>query len=202
MPKDKFKKSLIYQSSKFLFIFASCIICLFFSIFYSSTVSGKLSDKEIAEAVFSYDTEGQYVVSEQFFNHKLFLQDNGDYLDFKIADEVLNNRWTEGYSTQLKLDKNEYGYSVALISEDENSTGVVVYGKNKDAKTIKITFNNSVYSTFISPNDFFIIAYPTFESLDQTSDIYNIYSTGQSNDLKITFNENDKTLCNHMKFIK
>lgn len=205
-PIEKIRKtyegSLIFLSTKFLLPLALCTISLFFAILYSSTISGNLSDEEIANAVFKYNIEGEYVATEQFFNHKLFLQDNGEYLELKIADEVLNNRYVQGYSTQLPWNENSYGYSVELISEDDGSTGVIVFGKNKDAKTIKITLNNNVYSTFISPDDFFIITYPTFELLDDNSDIYNIYSTGKSKDLKITFNESDKTKCNHMKFLK
>lgn len=205
-PIEKIRKtydgSLIFLSSKFLLPLTLCSISLFFSILYSSTISGNLSDEEIAKAVFNYNTEGNYVATEQFFNHKLFLQDNGEYLELKIADEVLNNRYVQGYSRQIPWNKDSYGYSVALISEDDDSTGVIVFGKNNDAKTIEITLNNNVYSTFISPDTFFIITYPTFEMLDDNSDIYNIYSTGKSKDLKITFNEDDKTKCNHMKFLK
>lgn len=205
-PIEKIRKtydgSLIFLSSKFLLPLTLCSISLFFSILYSSTISGNLSDEEIAKAVFNYNTEGNYVATEQFFNHKLFLQDNGEYLELKIADEVLNNRYVQGYSRQIPWNKDSYCYSVALISEDDESTGVIVFGKNNDAKTIEITLNNNVYSTFISPDTFFIITYPTFEMLDDNSDIYNIYSTGKSKDLKITFNEDDKTKCNHMKFLK
>ena len=208
-PIEKIRKtydgSLIFLSSKFLLPLTLCSISLFFSILYISTISGNLSDdtdEEIAKAVFNYNTEGNYVATEQFFNHKLFLQDNGEYLELKIADEVLNNRYVQGYSRQIPWNKDSYGYSVALISEDDDSTGVIVFGKNNDAKTIEITLNNNVYSTFISPDTFFIITYPTFEMLDDNSDIYNIYSTGKSKDLKITFNEDDKTKCNHMKFLK
>lgn len=205
-PIEKIRKtydgSLIFLSSKFLLPLTLCSISLFFSILYSSTISGNLSDEEIAKAVFNYNTEGNYVATEQFFNHKLFLQDNGEYLELKIADEVLNNRYVQGYSRQIPWNKDSYGYSVALISEDDESTGVIVFGKNNDAKTIEITLNNNVYSTFISADTFFIITYPTFEMLDDNSDIYNIYSTGKSKDLKITFNEDDKTKCNHMKFLK
>ena len=205
-PIEKIRKtydgSLIFLSSKFLLPLTLCSISLFFSILYSSTISGNLSDEEIAKAVFNYNTEGNYVATEQFFNHKLFLQDNGEYLELKIADEVLNNRYVQGYSRQIPWNKDSYGYSVALISEDDESTGVIVFGKNNDAKTIEITLNNNVYSTFISPDTFFIITYPTFEMLEDNSDIYNIYSTGKSKDLKITFNEDDKTKCNHMKFLK
>lgn len=205
-PIEKIRKtydgSLIFLSSKFLLPLTLCSISLFFSILYSSTISGNLSDEEIAKAVFNYNTEDNYVATEQFFNHKLFLQDNGEYLELKIADEVLNNRYVQGYSRQIPWNKDSYGYSVALISEDDESTGVIVFGKNNDAKTIEITLNNNVYSTFISADTFFIITYPTFEMLDDNSDIYNIYSTGKSKDLKITFNEDDKTKCNHMKFLK
>ncbi|SCJ60757.1 Predicted integral membrane protein [uncultured Clostridium sp.] len=194
--------SLIFLSSRFLLPLTLCTVSLFFGILYSSTISGNLSDEEIATAVFNYNTEGNYVATEQFFNHKIFLQDNGEYLDLKIADEVLNNRYVQGYSRQLTWSENSYGYSVALISEDDGSTGVIVFGKNNDAKTIEITLNNNVYSTFISPNSFFIITYPTFQILNDNSDIYNIYSTGEAKDLKITFNEDDKTKCKHMKFLK
>ncbi len=194
--------NLIFLSSKFLLPITLCTISLFFGIIYSSTISGNLSDEEIATAFFNYNTEGNYVASEQFFNHKVFLQDNGEYLELKIADEVLNNRYVQGYSSQIPWNEDSYGYSVALISNDDGSTGVVVFGKNNDAKTIEIELNNNVYSTFISPDTFFIITYPTFEMLNDNSDIYNIYSIGKSKDLKIIFNEDDKTKCNHMKFLK
>ena len=84
-PIEKIRKtydgSLIFLSSKFLLPLTLCSISLFFSILYSSTISGNLSDEEIAKAVFNYNTEGNYVATEQFFNHKLFLQDNGEYLE-------------------------------------------------------------------------------------------------------------------------
>lgn len=198
------KKNLVFLSLKFLLPITLCTIALCFGVLYNFTVSGMLSDEEIAKAVFSYNTDEEYVATEQFFDHKLFLQVNDDYLELKTADEVLNNRWVQGYSTQVQWNDSLYGYSIAIIEDDNdiNNKGVVVFGKNKDAKTLKITFNNNVYTTFISPDEFFIITYPTFETLDENTTIYDIYSTGKSKDLKITFNEDDNIICNHMKYLR
>lgn len=197
------KRSLALLIVKFLLPLSLCTIALFFCILYNSTVSGKLSDDEIAKSVFRYNTDGNYVVSEQFFNHKLFLQHNDNYLTLKIADEVLNNRWSQGVSNKIPWCNNQYGYSISIINDNNNSNrkGIVVFGKNKDAKTIKIKFNKNIYSTFLPDNEFFIIAYPTFETLDQDTDIYNIYSTGKSKDLKVVFYDNNGAICKDMTYI-
>lgn len=196
------KNNLISISFKFLLLIILFTTFVTSGFIFTHTTSGKLSDEKFAKDIFTHNLNGKYVATEQFFNHKLFLQDNGDYLELKIADELLNNRWIEGASNKINWSNDTYGYSVSIISESENSKGVVVFGKNKDAKTIKIIFNKNTYSTFISPDEFFIITYPIFETLNKDTDIYNIYSTGKSKDLKVIFTEDENIYCKHMKLIK
>lgn len=196
-----YKGSLITLSSKFLLPITITTIAVFFGILYSFTVSGNQSDEDIAEAVFTYSTGNEYVESAQFFNHKLFLQDNADYFELKIADEVLQNRYVQGFSTQVQWDGNDYGYSIALINDD-SKIGVIVFGKNNDAKTITINFAGDVYSQFVFEDEYFIITFPILKELPENTTIYDIYSTGESNDLKVYFNESDSTTCGHMKYLK
>ena len=195
-----YKGSLVFLSLKFLLPITLTTMAVFFGILYSSTTSGKLSTEEIATAVFN-NSDMEYKEYAAFFTHKLYLQDNGEYLELKMADEVINNRWVPGYSTQVSWNGNDYGYSVSII-DDENGTGVVVFGKNKDAKTITIKFAGDVYTEFLSADEYFITTYPTLKVLDEDTTIYDIYSNGKSKDLKVTFNEDDGYLCNHMEFLK
>lgn len=196
-----YKGSLIYLSSKILLPITLTTITVFFGILYSFTTSGNLPDEEIAQAVFKYDIEGDYVESAQFFNHKLFLQENGDYLELKTADEVLNNRYVQGYSKQVPWNNNDYGYSVEFTN-DAGKVGVIVFGKNKDAKTISINFAGEVYSEFLFEDEYFITTFPILKELPQDTTIYDFYTNGKSDDLKISFYESDGTTCRDIKFLK
>ena len=196
-----YKGSLIYLSSKILLPITLTTITVFFGILYSFTTSGNLPDEEIAQAVFKYDIEGAYVESAQFFNHKLFLQENGDYLELKTADEVLNNRYAQGYSKQVPWNNNDYGYSVEFTN-DAGKVGVIVFGKNKDAKTISINFAGEVYSEFLFEDEYFITTFPILKELPQDTTIYDFYTNGKSDDLKISFYESDGTTCRDIKFLK
>lgn len=196
-----YKGSLIYLSSKILLPITLTTITVFFGILYSFTTSGNLPDEEIAQAVFKYDIEGDYVESAQFFNHKLFLQENGNYLELKTADEVLNNRYVQGYSKQVPWNNNDYGYSVEFTN-DAGKVGVIVFGKNKDAKTISINFAGEVYSEFLFEDEYFITTFPILKELPQDTTIYDFYTNGKSDDLKISFYESDGTTCRDIKFLK
>lgn len=199
--RSNYKGNLVSLSLKFLLPITISAIAVFFGILYSFTVSGKLSDNEIATAVFKYDTEGDYVASAQFFNHKLFLQDDEDHFELKIADEVLNNRYIQGYSNQVQWNGNHYGYSVELTNDD-GKIGVIVFGKNKDAKTISINFAGEVYSEFVFEDEYFITTFPILKELPQDTTIYDFYTNGKSDDLKISFYESDGTICRDIKFLK
>lgn len=178
-------------------LFFSAIYC--FVLLYNSTVSGNLSNEDIAQSVFS-NINGQLVESSQFFNHKLFLQDNDEYLELQIANEILENRWVNGYSSQLHWNDKSYGYSVEII-RDNDKTGIVVFGKNKDAKTITIKLNGKIYTEYIESNNFFITTFPTYQPLPENTSIANIYNNEKSSLLNISFNEDSGNICNHMKII-
>ena len=47
-----------------------------------------------------------------------------------------------------------------------------------------------------------VITFPILKELPENTTIYDIYSTGESNDLKVYFNESDGTTCRHMKYLK
>lgn len=199
--RSNYKGNLVSLSLKFLLPITISTIVVFFGILYSFTVSGKLSDNEIATAVFKYDTEGDYVASAQFFNHKLFLQDDEYHFELKIADKVLTNRYVQGYSNQVQWNGNHYGYSVELTNDD-GKIGVIVFGKNKDAKTISINFAGEVYSEFVFEDEYFITTFPILKELPQDTTIYDFYTNGKSDDLKISFYESDGTICRDIKFLK
>lgn len=166
------------------------IIILSTMVAYSSTASGKLSDEEIVKAVFSYYDNYEIIASKNFDDYKFLLSEDEGRIELLTAEKVLNNRWTGGAGSQF--DNTAFDYSVTTINND-NKTGLIVFGKNKDADTIEIEFNGNKYSEVIKKDDYFIVSFPTFELLDENSDVYNFFSGEESNDLKISFLENGNT---------
>lgn len=94
-------------------------------------------------------------------------------------------------------------YSIGIIYDDiteENVTmSVLAFGKNKDASKVEIIFNGKSYSEEIKPNEYFFIAFPSFETLENEG-IHNIYNGLESNDLKIEFFDKNGNKYNDMKF--
>lgn len=161
------------------------------TICYSSTASSKTPDDEIVKEVFTYYDNYEHIAVENFEDYKFFLQDNDGYIDLISVEKIFNNRWTQGTSG-VHLDNNNADYSISTINSG-GKTGLVVFGKNKGADTIEIDFNSKKYTEDIKKDDYFIVSFPTFELLDENSDVYNFFSGEESNDLKIRFLENEST---------
>lgn len=195
-----------YTGSFLILSFKLLIPTILISIFaiysglYYSTTSGKLSDEDIAKNVFSYNTSDNYVAFTEFSEYKFFLADYGNYIDLLTAKRVLNNRWTQGGGAyQLNLENKDSGYSIATFSENNNENlAIIVWGKNFDAESIEITFNGQEYSQELRPNDYFIVPFPTFETVSENTDIYNIFEGEESKDLIIKFKEKNGDECKHI----
>lgn len=192
----------------YLIIKPVCSMVIIVSLFsmitvYNSTISSNTSDEEIANIVFNYSDSTDFQEVKEVLGYKIFLKDEGDYVELRPLQRVLNNRWLDlGYSAGKYL-KADGDYSIGIIYQsikEENVTmSVVVFGKNKDASKVEITFNGKSYSEEIDHNEYFIIAFPSFETLKNTAS-YNIYNGLENKDLKVEFFDKNEDKYNEMKF--
>ncbi|ENQ3081323.1 VanZ family protein [Bacillus cereus] len=156
-----------------------------YSALYSSTISGKSSNEDIAKKLFPTYVSDGYVYSAEFSDYKFFLTKNGNYIDLLTAKKVLNNRWTQNDEAfSLDLSNKDYGYSIKkLFGNNYENLGIVLFGKNFDAESIEITFYGKKYSQELTPNDYFIVPFLTFERYSKNIDINNIFMGKESKDL-------------------
>lgn len=170
---------------------------------YNSTISGKASNEEIAKVVFKYSNNTNFEVVKDLSGYKLFLKDEGDYVNLMEVESVLNNRWLDSRTSIGQYQKSKGDYSISTIydniDEDNVSMSVIVFGKNKDASKIEIIFNGKNYSEEIKPNEYFLVTFPRFE-IFKNSDIDNIYNGEESELLKIRFLDSKGNEHNDMKF--
>ncbi|EQB87226.1 glycopeptide antibiotics resistance protein [Clostridium punense] len=164
---------------------------------YNSTMSGDLSNEEIAREVFKYRPNKDFVVEKEVLGYKLFLKDEGTYIDLISVKKVFNNRWDKnGIGSQFEKMRGDY--DIRTIHE-ENSVGVLVYGKNKGASKIEIKFNGKSYVEELKLEKYFIVAFPSFEALDKNTDMYNVFNGKESKDLSIKLYDAQGREYNEMK---
>lgn len=193
---SSFDGNLILVAAKPIAIMVLVVGILSFTMVYNSTSSGKLSNEELASEVFKNSNVNEYIVIKNFSNYKLFLSKYKDYVQVQSITKVLNNRWVEPVNIG-DFDNSKLDYKIILLG-DNTETGVVVFGKSKDCTSVEITFKDKKYSEKLDKDSYFIVTYPTFEALDENTDIYNIYQGEHSNDLQVKFLEEDNTECTHM----
>lgn len=173
---------------------------LSFGLLYSVTASGKLSNEQLALEVIGGNSIGGYEAAREFQNYKLFLLDNDNFMELRSVKRILNNRWYQAGCYE-NFQKEEGDYYISTIYND-STLAVIAFGKNKEAKTIKITFNNNEYIAELKGNEYFIAPFPTFEAVDINSDIYNIFSGEESRDLKVEFYDDNGDIYTDMKFAR
>jgi len=175
------------------------VTTIFFGL-YSSTIYGKSSNEDIAKKLFPTYLSNDYVASAESSDYKFFLAKNGNYIDLLTAKKVLNNRWAQNDEAfSLDLSNRDYSYNIEVLFEnnDENF-GIVLFGKNFDAESIEITFCGKEYSQELTPNDYFIVPFPTFEKYSENIDISSIFMGKESKDLSIKFKEKNGDECKHI----
>ncbi|WP_315079839.1 VanZ family protein [uncultured Clostridium sp.] len=181
------------------------VIVSLFSIItvYNSTMSSNTSDEEIANSVFQYNSNTEFQAVKEILGYKIFLKEEGDYVELKAVQKVLNNRWLDIRNCTGQYLKVDGDYSIGIIYDDiteQNVTmSVLAFGKNKDASKVEIIFNGKSYSEEIKSNEYFLIAFPSFETLENKG-IHNIYNGLESKDLKIEFFDKNGNKYNDMKF--
>jgi glycopeptide antibiotics resistance protein len=192
--KDRNKTNIFVLAVKPLSAMAIC--CgIFISLFiYNNTYCGKLSNEQFAKEVFaSFGNQSEPVFVKDFDVYKLFLKDYDKYLELSTFQRGFMNRYLPTRNIyQINLQNIKFGCKVeTLYKERGKSVGLVVFGRNNTAKSIVITFRGEEYKEDLKANDFFVVSFPKFKEVNESSDIYNIYSNKPSRDLQIKFlNEN------------
>lgn len=182
---SSFNANLLVLAAKPIGIMVLLVSILSFTVVYNTTMSGDLSDDELAKSVFQYSVDSDFEVVTNIGDYKLFLKDEGNYLDLRYIKSVLNNRWYNAMDTIGQTDNTSVDYSVGTLHDGELTT-VVVFGKNKSASKIKIEFNGKEYTEEIKENEYFVVPFPTFETLDDQSDVFNFFDGEVCKDLRVT----------------
>lgn len=176
------------------------ILVFTFINIYNSTISKSASNEEIAKVVFKNSVNTDFEIEKESWNHKIFLKDEGDYLNLIDIKKVLNDsRYTTDNTSIGQINKIFGDYSFGIINED-NKVGLVVFGKNKNSSKVEINFNGKEYVENLKEDQYFIITFPSLEILEENSDIYNIYNGQESKDLKIDFYDDNGNEYKDMKF--
>lgn len=202
--KDNKKVNLFAVAFKPLSVMLLCSAAFVFYSMFTNSYSSKLNQEEFAAEVFSDSWKGgSFVKAKDFDRYRLFLRDNESYIDLAVFERIFIDRYVVEGNYQLNLQGNKYGYDVVFLQDiKNNSTGVAVFGKNKDAKTISINFQGEEYKEDLKAEDYFIVVYPKFQKAEDYWDIYNLYNGGTSKDLQIKFSDEKGQETGNMKLIR
>lgn len=192
-----FDGNLIIKTTKPILVMILLSVILSFTFLYSETISGNISNNELASEVFGSSSIEDYKISKNFGNYKFLLSDNDDFIDLKTFKKTFINRWY--YDTCSSFDSKNCNYSLLTLQENNLISGVV-FGKNIDANTIEINFKGTKYIENLTENEYFIVPFPNFENEEELTDFYNFFEGKESLDLQIKFYHKDGSECTHMKF--
>lgn len=202
---SKFDGNLVALSIKPLGTMLGAILIFIIITIYNSTQPANTSNEDIAKAVFKYSSNTNFEAVKDVSKYKLFLKDEGDYVNLITLERVLNNRWFDNRTSIGQYGKNNGDYSIGTIYdsiiEDNISMSIVVFGENKDASKVEINFNGKKYIEEIKPSEYFIVTFPSFEVIEN-SDMYNLYNGQESKILKIRFLDSNGNEYNEMKLAK
>lgn len=183
-------------------MFIACFIVTFYMV-YVNTYSAKLSNNELATKAFSEYQGGKFVAYKKFDKYKLFIRDEGNYVELCMLEKTLGDRFVKSSSLQRSINDAKAFYSVQLIGDyQKNCLTAIVFGRNNNSENIVITLNGKEYSEKVAPNNYFIVIYPKYEKLKKDTDVYNIYHGGSSEDLKIKFTDMNGSVNNDVVFCK
>lgn len=202
---SKFDGNLVALSIKPLGTMLGAVLIFIIITIYNSTQPANISNEDIAKAVFKYSSNTNFEALKDVSKYKLFLKDEGDYVNLITLERVLNNRWFDNRTSIGQYGKNNGDYSIGTIYdsiiEDNISMSIVVFGENKDASKVEINFNGKKYIEEIKPSEYFIVTFPSFEVIEN-SDMYNLYNGQESKILKIRFLDSNGNEYNEMKLAK
>jgi hypothetical protein len=200
--KDYNVRNLFLVAIKPIFIMILCCGIFITYTIYRNTFSSKLLEEKFAiEALAEEDSN--YVTAKEFDKYKLFLEVKKGEIILSTFQKGFINRYVLESNTQTNLKDTMYGYKIHILQKNrDNSKGVVVFGKNNGAKSIVITFNKKEYREDLKADSFFIVAYPEFKRLNESSDVYNVSNNQPSKDLQIKFMDENGSEYKYMKFIK
>lgn len=201
---SKFDDNLVALSIRPLSIMFGAVLLFTIITIYNSTISAKTSNEDIAKVVFKYSSNTDFQAVKDISEYKLFLKDEGDYVNLMSVESVLNNRWLDSRTSisQYQKSNGDYGISTihgSILDEANISMSIAVFGKNKNASKLEIIFNGKNYIEEIKPNEYFLVTFPSFETF-KNSDIDNIYNGEESELLKIRFLDSKGNDYNKMKF--
>ena len=201
---SKFDGSLVVLSIKPLSVMFCAVLIYSIITMYNSTISRNESNEDIAKVVFKDSINTNVEVVKDVSEYKLFLKDNGDYVDLISLEDVFNNRWLDNTTIIGQYHKINGDYSICpiyekIIDESTVSISIAVFGKNKNASKVEINFNGNTYIEELKTNEYFLVTFPRFETF-KNSDIDNIYIKDKNNLLKIGFLDSKGKEYNEMKF--
>lgn len=201
---SKFNGNLVTLSIKPLSIMFGAVLLFTIITIYNSTISANTSNEDIAKAVFKYSSNTDFEAVKDFSGYKLFLKDEGDYVNLMSIESILNNRWLDSGTSigQYQKSNGDYGITTIydnILGEDNVSMSIAVFGKNKNSNKVEIIFNGKNYIEEIKSNEYFLVTFPSFETF-KNSDIDDIYNGEESKILKIRFLDSKGNDYNEMKF--
>ena len=200
---SKYDGNLVVLSIKPLSIMFGAVLLFTIITIYNSTISANTSNEDIARVVFKYSSSTDFEAVKDIAGYKLFLRDEGDYINLIGVESVLNDRWLDSRTIMGQYEKSNGDYSISTIydnnNEDNVSMSIAVFGKNKNASKVEINFNGKNYVEEINPNEYFLVVFPSFEVLEN-NDIDNLYNGEESKILNIRFLDSNENYYNDMRF--
>lgn len=94
---------------------------------YNSTMSLDTSDEEIANSAFQYSSNTEFQAVKEILGYRIFLKDEGDYVELKAVQKVLNNRWLDIKTYMGEYLKVDGDYSVGIIYDDITEQNVTFF---------------------------------------------------------------------------
>jgi glycopeptide antibiotics resistance protein len=161
--QDKSKKSLFSVSLKLIgpMLVLTAIPC--FIMFFKQTYSVRMSGEELVRKSLK-GTKVQVAAEEKIGNNKLILtveeRDNQRFLRLEVFSRALAIRYYHRYSSQLQLERSESGFHFNGVPSAKGTENVIVFGKNKIAARLSISYKGEEYSEDISEKTYFIVCYP------------------------------------------
>lgn len=194
--RDLDRVKIFKQSSKVVLSIGVVIVITFIYSYFDQTVSGNLSNLEMATEVLGYN-ENQILDVVEVKDEKFYLIKDEFGITIKNMRKYVGNRYNESTHGYSVIEKDDYGYMIDFameninLQEDSDEILPIVFGKNKNASTLVLNINGVEYKNDLKLNEYFMVIIPEMIKLSKEK-IYKIMAEKEnSNSFNIKFIDKD-----------
>lgn len=202
--KDCSTENIFRKSMKVILPISVLVGVVYVHGVYDQTASDKLSDKELAQAVFKDDIlemiETQYIGED-----KLYLVKDNESVTVRRMERYSDSRYVNSHQSYRYMPVNSSGYIVDISYRYNNEferecVDIIVYGKNTKADNIVISIGGKEYQKKLEPDKYFLAS--QLESIELDYDeIDKIYSGEKSDIIDIKFLDKDNNEVDDIKLL-